>query len=69
MQRLTFDPYCCDNANSILAALGVPGRPRDKVLMNDMEASFHSVTNALNPKYLCARTGDMSKILTMWNDG
>jgi len=29
MQRVTFDPFCCDNANSILAALGVPGRPRD----------------------------------------
>ena len=42
MQRVTFDPYFCDNANSILAALGVPGRPRDEVLINDMEASFHS---------------------------
>lgn len=42
MQRVTFDPYCCDNANSLLAALGVPGRPRDEVLINDMEASFHS---------------------------
>ena len=34
MQRVTFDPYCCDNANSILAALGVPGRPRNEVLIN-----------------------------------
>jgi len=63
VQRVTFDPYCSDNANSILAALGVPGRPPDEVLINDMEASFHS---AIISKVLVIVVFLMHLVLIWW---